>query len=26
MALNFAARADGITMPQVIERLIAPLH
>ena len=26
MALNFAARADGITMPQVINRLIAPLH
>jgi MoxR-like ATPase len=26
MALNFAARADGITMPQVISRLIAPLH
>ena len=26
MALNFAARADGITMPQVIERLIAPLR
>jgi len=26
MALNFAARADGVTMPQVIERLIAPLH
>ena len=26
MALNFAARADGITMPQVVERLIAPLH
>jgi MoxR-like ATPase len=26
MALNFAARDDGITMPQVIERLIAPLH
>jgi MoxR-like ATPase len=25
-ALNFAARADGITMPQVIERLIAPLR
>jgi MoxR-like ATPase len=26
MALNFAARADGITMPQVIGRLVAPLH
>jgi MoxR-like ATPase len=26
MALNFAARADGITMPQVIDRLIAPLR
>jgi MoxR-like ATPase len=26
MALNFAARADGVTMPQVIERLIAPLR
>ena len=26
MALNFAARADGVTMPQVVERLIAPLH
>jgi MoxR-like ATPase len=25
MALNFAARADGITIPQVVERLIAPL-
>jgi MoxR-like ATPase len=24
MALNFAARADGITMPQVIDRLVAP--
>jgi len=26
MALNFAARADGVTMPQVIDRLIAPLR
>jgi len=26
MALNFAARADGITMPQVISRLIAPMR
>ncbi len=26
MALNFAARADGVTMPQVVERLIAPLR
>ena len=26
MALNFAARADGVTMAQVIERLIAPLR
>jgi MoxR-like ATPase len=26
MALNFAARADGITLSQVIERLIAPLR
>jgi MoxR-like ATPase len=26
MALNFAARADGITIPQIIERLTAPLH
>jgi MoxR-like ATPase len=26
MALNFAARADGITMPQVIDRLIAPMR
>jgi MoxR-like ATPase len=25
MALNFAARADGVTMAQVIERLLAPL-
>jgi len=25
MALNFAARADGITMAQVIDRLVAPL-
>jgi MoxR-like ATPase len=24
MALNFAARADGITMAQVIDRLVAP--
>ena len=26
MALNFAARADGVTMPQIIDRLIAPLR
>jgi MoxR-like ATPase len=26
MALNFAARADGITLGQVIERLMAPLQ
>ncbi len=26
MALNFAARADGITMPQVIDRLLVPLR
>jgi MoxR-like ATPase len=26
MALNFAARADGVTIPQVIERLSAPLR
>jgi MoxR-like ATPase len=26
MALNFAARADGITMTQVIDRLVAPLR
>src|SRR5215470_8950107 len=26
MALNFAARADGITLSQVIERLIVPLR
>ena len=26
MALNFAARADGVTLAQVIERLIAPLR
>ena len=26
MALNFAARADGVTMPQIIERLMAPLR
>jgi len=26
MALNFAARADGITMPQVIDRLLAPMR
>jgi MoxR-like ATPase len=25
MALNFAARADGVTMTQVIDRLLAPL-
>ncbi len=25
MALNFAARADGVTVEQVIERLVAPL-
>jgi MoxR-like ATPase len=25
MALNFAARADGVTMAQVIDRLVAPL-
>ncbi|HYM01982.1 MAG TPA: MoxR family ATPase [Stellaceae bacterium] len=25
MALNFAARADGVTMAQVIDRLLAPL-
>ena len=25
MALSFAARADGITIPQVVERLAAPL-
>ena len=26
MALNFAARADGVTMQQTIERLVAPLR
>ncbi|HUK08148.1 MAG TPA: MoxR family ATPase [Stellaceae bacterium] len=26
MALNFAARADGVTLAQIIERLIAPLR
>jgi MoxR-like ATPase len=26
MALNFAARADGVTMTQVVERLIAPFR
>jgi len=26
MALNFAARADGVTMPQIIDRLMAPLR
>jgi MoxR-like ATPase len=26
MALNFAARADGVTIPQVIERLTEPLR
>jgi len=26
MALNFAARADGVTLTQVIERLLAPLR
>jgi MoxR-like ATPase len=26
MALTFAARADGVTMPDVIERLCKPLH
>ena len=26
MALNFAARADGVTMAQIIERLVAPLR
>jgi MoxR-like ATPase len=26
MALNFAARADGVTMTQIVERLIAPLR
>jgi MoxR-like ATPase len=25
MALNFAARAEGVTIPQIIERLAAPL-
>ncbi len=25
MALNFAARADGIGMPQIIDRLVAPI-
>jgi MoxR-like ATPase len=25
MALNFAARAEGITIPQIVERLTAPL-
>jgi MoxR-like ATPase len=25
MALNFAARADGVTMTQLIDRLVAPL-
>jgi MoxR-like ATPase len=25
MALNFAARADGVTMAHVIDRLLAPL-
>jgi MoxR-like ATPase len=24
MALNFAARADGITMSQIIDRLVGP--
>jgi len=26
MALNFSARADGVTMPDIIDRLIAPLR
>jgi MoxR-like ATPase len=26
MALNFAARADGVTLTQVIERLTDPLR
>lgn len=26
MALSFAARADGVTIPQIIERLAAPLR
>lgn len=26
MALNFAARADGITLDKVIGHLLAPLH
>jgi MoxR-like ATPase len=26
MALNFAARADGVTIPQIIDRLTAPLQ
>src|SRR5690348_7424478 len=26
MALNFAARADGVTMTQIIDRLVAPLR
>jgi MoxR-like ATPase len=26
MALNFAARADGVTLAQVIDRLTAPLQ
>jgi hypothetical protein len=26
MALTFAARADGVSMAQVIDRLVAPLR
>jgi len=26
MALNFSARADGVTMPEIVDRLIAPLR
>jgi MoxR-like ATPase len=26
MALTFAARADGVTMAQLIDRLVAPLR
>jgi MoxR-like ATPase len=26
MALNFAARADGVTMTQIIDRLVAPFR
>jgi MoxR-like ATPase len=26
MALNFAARADGITIGQIIDRLVVPLR